>query len=79
MDKSHLKVLKVLYHVKIGFCSLQEPQRITVGHKSVQRRSGPSYKEFLRDDEIMYIPLLQILEQLLNMDFVLAEVIVCFV
>jgi hypothetical protein len=32
------------------------------------------YKQVLKDDEIMYIPLLEILEQLLNMDFVLSEV-----
>ncbi|XP_028416072.1 uncharacterized protein LOC114539659 [Dendronephthya gigantea] len=50
-----------------------EPQRITVGHRSVQRRSGTRYREFLRDDEIMYIPLLEILQQLLNMDFVILE------
>ena len=37
----------------------------------VSKKVWNNDKEFLKDDEIMCIPLLEILEQLLNVDFVL--------
>ena len=40
----------------------------------MQRRSGIRYKEVLKEDEAMYIPLLKTLEQLLNKDSTLQEV-----
>ena len=40
----------------------------------MQRRSGVRYKEVLKDDEAMYIPLLQSMEQLLNKDSILQQV-----
>jgi hypothetical protein len=53
---------------------MKQPRRITLGHSSVKRRSGTSYKEVLKDDEIMYIPILESLEQMLNNDSILKEV-----
>lgn len=52
----------------------KEPRRVRLGHRTMQRRSGIRYKEVLKDDEAMYIPLLQSLEQLLNKDSILQEV-----
>ena len=66
------KCYKFVYNM---FAFIQEPKRITVGHSSVKRRSGTKYKEKLKDDEIVYIPVLQSLEQMLNIDSVLQEVL----
>ena len=40
----------------------------------MQRRSGTRYKEVLREEEAIYIPLLNSLEQLLNKTSILQEV-----
>ena len=40
----------------------------------MQRRSGTRYKEVLREEEAIYIPLLNSLEQLLNKASILQEV-----
>ena len=40
----------------------------------MERRSGTRYKEVLREEEAIYIPLLNSLEQLLNKTSILQEV-----
>ena len=54
-------------------------RRITVGHSTVKRRCGTRYKEIIKDDEIVYIPVLESLEQMLNVDLILKEVNILFI
>jgi hypothetical protein len=54
---------------------VKDPQRITLGHTSKKRRSGTKHKEVLKEEEMMYIPLLESLKQMLNHDTILTEVI----
>ncbi|XP_046848491.1 uncharacterized protein LOC124442034 isoform X1 [Xenia sp. Carnegie-2017] len=53
---------------------LVQPRRIKLGHRVVKRRSRTVYKEVIKDDEIMYIPLLKSLEKMLNVKGVLEQV-----
>ena len=39
-----------------------------------QRRSRIQHKEVIKEDEMMYIPLLQSLQQMLNKEFILTQV-----
>ena len=58
----------------LSFPLIKEPRRITLGHYTMQRRSGIRCKEVLKEDEAMYSPLLKTLEQLLNKDSILQKV-----
>lgn len=59
----------------ILFCTfLQEPRRICLGQYSTQRRKGGRLQEVLRDDEVVCIPLLDSLEQLLRKASILEQV-----
>ena len=53
---------------------LQPPQRITLGHRSARRRAGTTYKEVLKNDEMMCIPILASLKQMLDQDDILSHV-----
>ena len=47
---------------------------MTLGHRSARRRAGTSYKEVLKNDEMMYIAILASLKQMLNQDNILSHV-----
>lgn len=71
------KQLKTISIKNLNSCFLfysKEPRRVRLGHRTIQRRAGVRFKEVLKDDEAMYIPLLQSLEQLLNKDSILQQV-----
>lgn len=42
---------------------------MTVGHSTVKRRRGTRYKEVMKDVEIVCVPILKSLEQMLNVKF----------
>ncbi|XP_046857002.1 uncharacterized protein LOC124450387 [Xenia sp. Carnegie-2017] len=53
---------------------LKEPRRIILGQKRVFKRRNGVLEQIQVNDEAYYIPLLDSLQQLLNDDFILAEV-----
>ena len=45
-----------------------------LGHCSKRRRHGTTYKKVVKEHEVLYVPLLKSLEQMLNQDCILKEV-----
>ena len=70
----HVTLLYV-YLVMCIFWSYRNQDEITVGHSAENRRCGTRYKEVLKDEEIVSIPVLESLAQMLDVDSILEEVI----